>query len=186
VRYSSKHPEIDRSELIGPVGNMYWGVIEHYSMLALWEFVRNDPRFVVESLGYKLRAVVRVLRAAPWWIVGSLSVPQILLFVVLALCAVYGLATAPAHEGSSFRSYLVLLCLCMPASCLPNLVSVVGWELMADTITLWLLLMLVVLVYLASALVCSSSAAFLTSHALSLLAQLQRQLTPATLTDRRK
>jgi len=111
-------------------------------------------------MGFKIRAVYRVLRPAPRWIVSSLSVPDVLLLVVLTLGAVYGVSTASAHERSSFRFFLVLLCLSIPASCLPNLDAVVGWELLADTITLWLLLVLVTSVYLASLLVCSLSAAF--------------------------
>ncbi|MFL5102714.1 MAG: hypothetical protein ACJ8E5_19125 [Xanthobacteraceae bacterium] len=158
VMYLDNHPEIDRGQVTGPTGNLYWGAIEHYSMLALWDFVRNDPWFVAESIAYKARGVVSVLAAAPLWVVASLSVPEVLLLVILALWAVYALATAGEPERSSFRSYLLLLCLCVPAACVPNLASIVGWELMADAITVWLLVFLVLVVYFASTLVRSSFA----------------------------
>jgi len=156
LMYLDNHPEIDRDQVSGPTGNLYWGAIEHYSMLALWDFVRNDPWFVAESIAYKARGVVSILAAAPLWVVASLSVSEIVLLVILALWAVYALATADEPERSSFRLYLLLLCLCVPAACVPNLASIVGWELIADAITMWLLVLLVLMVYFASALVRSS------------------------------
>jgi hypothetical protein len=150
LRYLDLHPEIDRSQLLDRAGNLYWGAIEHYSMLALWDFVRTEPRFVVESFGYKLNGLLSILKAMPEWVFGSFSVPTILILALLVICAACFLAAASVEEKGSFNSYLLLLALCVPASWLPNIVALVGWELMADAIVSSFLFLSVLLALVAS------------------------------------
>ena len=185
-RYLDEHPEIDRTKLLDPVGNIYWGVIEYYSMLALWDFVWNDPWFVVESLGHQLTALVAILHSSTRWILGSLSAPEVLLLVLLALCAICALATASRQERSSLASYVAILCLCVPASWMPNLVSIVGWEVMADAIVAWLFLLLVLPVYLASAVARSSFQSKSASYMLRFPAQMKWPLGARCETRRRE
>jgi hypothetical protein len=150
LRYLDLHTEIDRSQLLDRVGTLPWGAIEHYSMLALWDFVRTAPWFAVECFGYKLNGLLSVLKAMPEWVFGSFSVPTILFFALLAICAAYALSAASIKQTASFRSYLMLLALCVPASWLPNIVTLVGWEFMADAIVSWFLFSSVLVAWVAS------------------------------------
>jgi hypothetical protein len=149
-RYLDLHAEIDRSQLLDRVGSLYWGAIEHYSMLALWDFVRTDPWFVAECFGYKLKAMFSVLKSVPGWVFGSFSVLTVLSFALIAICAVYALAAGSVKQTASFRQYVVLVGLCVPASWLPNIVTLVGWELMADAIVSWFLFLSLLFALLAS------------------------------------
>ena len=148
--YLDLHAEIDRSQLLDRVGSLYWGTIEHYSMLALWDFVRTDPWFVAECFGYKLNTVLSVLRAMPEWVFGSFSGLTILSFALLAICAAYALAAGSVEQTASFRPYLVLVGLCVPASWLPNIVTLHGWVVMADAIVSWFLFLSLLFALLAS------------------------------------
>jgi hypothetical protein len=139
LRYLDLHPGLDRSQLLDRAGNLYWGAIDHYSMLALWDFVRADPWFVLESFGYKFIGLLSVLKEMPAWVFGSFSMPRILIFALFGICAAYFLAAGYGKEKASFRSYIILLVLCVPASWLPNIVAITGWELMADAIVSWFL-----------------------------------------------
>ena len=150
LRYLDLHAEIDRSQLLDRVGSLYWGAIEHYSMLALWDFVRTDPWFVAECFGYKLNALLSVLRAMPGWVFGSFSVLTILTFALLTICAAYALAAGSVKQTASFRLYVVLVGLCVPASWLPNIMTLVKWELMADAIVSWFLFLSILFALLAS------------------------------------
>jgi hypothetical protein len=150
LRYLDLHTEIDRSQLLDRVGTLSWDAIEHYSMLALWDFVRTAPWFVVECFGYKLNGLLSVLKAMPEWVFGSFSVPTMLFFALLAICAAYALSAASFEQTASFRSYLMLLALCVPASWLPNIVTIVGWEFMADAIVSWFLFSSVLVAWVAS------------------------------------
>src|SRR5262249_13086337 len=115
LRYLDLHPEIDRSQLLDRVGSPYWGAIEHYSMLALWDFVRTDPWFLAECFGYKLIAMLSVLKAVPGWVFGSFSVLTVLSFALLVFCAAYALVAGSVKQPASFRQYVVLVGLCVPA-----------------------------------------------------------------------
>ena len=150
LKHLDLHLEIDRSQVLDRVGSLYSGAIEHYSMLALWDFVRTDPWFVAECFGYKLNTVLSVLRAMPEWVFGSFSGLTILSFALLAICAAYALAAGSVKQTTSFRPYLVLMGLCVPASWLPNIVTLIGWELMADAIVSWFLFSSLLFALLAS------------------------------------
>ena len=150
LRYLDLHAEIDRSQVLDRVGGLYWGAMEHYSMLALWDFVRTDPWFVAECFGYKLNALLSVLRAMPGWVFGSFSGLTILSFALLAIGAAHALATGYVKQIASFRPYVVLVGLCVPASWLPNIMTLVGWELMADAIVSWFLFLSLLFALLAS------------------------------------
>jgi len=142
LKHLDLHLEIDRSQVLDRVGSLYSGAIEHYSMLALWDFVRTDPWFVAECFS--------VLRAMPEWVFGSFSGLTILSFALLVICAAYALAAGSVKQTTSFRPYLVLVGLCVPASWLPNIVTLVGWELMADAIVSWFLFSSLLFALLAS------------------------------------
>ena len=150
LRYLDLHPEIDRSQLLDRVGSLYWGAIEHYSMLALWDFVRTDPWFLAECFGYKLIAILSVLKAMPGWVFGSFSVLTVLSFALLVICAAYALVAGSVKQTASFRQYVVLVGLCVPASWLANILTVVGWELMVDAIVSWFLFLSLLFALLAS------------------------------------
>jgi len=150
LKHLDLHLEIDRSQVLDRVGSLYSGAIEHYSMLALWDFVRTDPWFVAECFGYKLSGLLSVLRAMPGWVFGSFSGLTILSFALLAICAAYALAAGSVKQTTSFRPYLVLMGLCVPASWLPNIVTLIGWELMADAIVSWFLFSSLLFALLAS------------------------------------
>jgi hypothetical protein len=150
LRYLDLHPEIDRSQLLDRVGNLYWGAIEHYSMLALWDFIRNDPWFLVECFGYKLNAMLSVLKAMPGLVFGSFSVLTVSSIALLVISAAYALVAGSVKQTASFRLYVVLVGLCVPASWLPNILTLVGWELMADAIVSWFLFLSLLFALLAS------------------------------------
>jgi hypothetical protein len=154
LKYLDAHPEIDRRGLFDPEGSLYWGAIETYSRLVFFDFVRNNPRFVFETLVAKLRSLLTVLGATLGWTIGSLSVPGLALLLVSSLCAFWVMLSN--LQSPSFRRYIAMLCMCAPLSWLPNLVAIVGWELMADAILFWLLLALVLPTYLAANLGCYS------------------------------
>src|SRR5262249_12419386 len=86
----------------------------------------------------------------PEWVFGSFSGLTILSFALLAICAAYALAAGSVKQTTSFRPYLVLMGLCVPASWLPNIVTLIGWELMADAIVSWFLFLSLLFALLAS------------------------------------
>jgi hypothetical protein len=150
LKYLDAHPEIDRRALFDPEGSLHWGAIETYSRLVFFDFVCNDPWFVVETLVAKLKSLLTLLEATLAWTVGSLSVPGLALLLISSLCAFCAMARLSEQQSPSFRRFVAMLCMCAPLSWVPNLVAIVGWELMADAIVFWLLLVLVLPAYLAA------------------------------------
>jgi hypothetical protein len=150
LRYLDLHPKIDRNQLLDRTGSLYWGAIEHYSMHALWDLVRTDPWFVADCFTYKFIQLLSVLKAMPGWVFGSFSMCTILFLALFAICATYILATISVKQSTSFWPYVVLVGSCVPASWLPNIVTLVGWEFMADAIVSSFLFLSLLFALLAS------------------------------------
>ena len=147
-RVLDAHPEIDRSEIFDTAGSMYWGAIEKYSGRALIEFVREDPWFFVENLAYKLIALLRTLKWTLLLIISTLSLSGVALVVTAIIGAALSTASLSDYETRSYRRFLVLLCICVPFSWLPNLCAIAGWEVMADAIALLLLVAFILSSYI--------------------------------------
>ena len=142
-RFLDAHPEIDRRKILDPAGSIFWGAIEKYSRLALIQFVREDPWFFLENLGYKLLKLLHALKYLLFLVMGSLSLSGLGLVIAGLLGAAVATGALAGHEKPSYRRFLTLLCICVPISWLPNLATIVGWELMADAIVFMLLVLFV-------------------------------------------
>jgi hypothetical protein len=143
LRHLDAHPEIDRRKILDPAGSLFWGAIEKYSRLALIRFVREDPWFFLENLGYKLLELLHALKWLLFLVMGSLSMSGLGLVIAGILGAAVATGALAGHEKPSYRRFLTLLCICVPISWLPNLATIVGWELMADAIVFMLLVLFV-------------------------------------------
>jgi hypothetical protein len=148
--YLATHPPRDPTEVYDSVGNIKWQAMEKYVRLAFFDFMRNDPWFVVQSfVWYK-----------PVWIYDAFAHvfqsltrhhPIVVLMAIVLYCYGYFrvVGRLTAEKQQSMRGLLWLLSGVALISYLPNMLTVVHWNVMGEQI--WIS-MAVILLVLAEAL----------------------------------
>jgi len=133
--YLATHRANPAVTLTDDTGSLNWTAVEYYMYYAFWNMVLENPKFALEAFFvYKtpFSTVGSAVRVFARW------VPRTIWFAFAAL--IVGSALLLAHlETVDWRRYWQLvgaICLCLPISTIPNYVTVMSWETMADTIFL--------------------------------------------------
>jgi hypothetical protein len=135
LRYLRNHPEISRAEAFDSSGSLRWGAIDRILKLAFWEFAFEHPGFVIHTILVSKWAIFKAQFSSAWGILlTSLSPLRLLLFVGVVLWAGYILLTMGAVRSGRYRAALACAGLCFPVTVLPNFLTTVSWQTMADAI----------------------------------------------------
>jgi hypothetical protein len=141
LRYLRAHPVSDPRDVIDDEGNLYWGALDRYLKLAFLDIALSDPGFVLHTMFVSKVAIAKaqfssVARA----LLGSLSMPRFVLFLALVVCAASVLLMVDTARWHQYCVTLICLIICVPVTVLPQLLTTVSWQVMADTIFLGLVL----------------------------------------------
>jgi hypothetical protein len=144
--YLAAHPPQDRTEVYDSVGNIKWGAMEKYVRIVFFDFVRNDPWFVVQTFGlYKPLATYDTIA----FVSQSLTTrhPIAVLMAVVIFCYGYFsvVGRLPAEQQRSMRGLLWLLSGVALISYLPNMLTVIHWNVMGEQIWISMAVTLLVL-----------------------------------------
>jgi hypothetical protein len=144
--YLAKHPPPDRTQVYDSLGNLKWQAMEKYVRIAFFDFVRNDPWFVVQTFGfYKPLATYDTLA----FVFQSLTTrhPIAVLMAVVIFCCGYFrvVGRLTVEQQRSMRGFLWLLSGAALISYLPNMLTVIHWNVMGEQIWISMAVMLLVL-----------------------------------------
>jgi hypothetical protein len=148
--YLAKHPPADRTQVYDSLGNLKWHAMEKYVRIAFFDFVRNDPWFVVQTFGfYKPLATYDTIA----FVFQSLTArhPIAVLLALGMFCYLYFRVVGrfTAEQQRCMRGFLWLLGAVALIAYVPNWLTVVHWNVMGEQI--WMS-MAVILLVLAEAL----------------------------------
>jgi hypothetical protein len=144
--YLAKHPPQDHTEVYDSVGNIKWQAMEKYVRIVFFEFVRNDPWFTLQAFVFYKPLVIYDSIGFIFESVWSRH-PVLVLVAVAMFCYGYCRAVARLKIGE-LRSWLSLLWLLAGValvSYIPNILTVVGWSVMAEQLWVTMAVMLLLL-----------------------------------------
>jgi hypothetical protein len=145
VNYLASNPpqNEERSEIYDELGGLRWRAVNKYAFYAFVDFMKRDPFFVLESFYYKLLRIDQVLRYTTVQIFGGRSGFEYTLLSAVLIFISWSLSRCRRSEWSNYKRFLGFTFLAVPISLLPNLATLVRWDLMADPVLLshWAILL---------------------------------------------